>query len=397
MGGRGDVPRPPMSFEEVEMAHGPGRSDVPRAELVIGDSARDAGVSFGAAHAAAIAAQVESYRPLYEVYGMPLESVAARAAEELVPPAEQVLPAFVEELRGRAEGSGVPFLELFLLNCQEEVSTWVPLARWEELEARWPSGPAGRGAHGCTTFAIRARGATVIGHTEDWTAVDLDNEVALQYVTAADGTRIMALQSPGILAWQGQNSHGVSLTANTVLSSDARPGVPNALVLRWALEAPTLEEVYRRLRLPERAIGTYVLAADASGRVWSIQTTATRASYRPVDEWVVQTNHYTHEELVGDQRPPEWPESFRRHDRASALVAAGLEDGRDPLELAASVVRDHGSGAGDAICVHPQGGDAPRVYQEATISCALYEPLARRMHVCVGPPCRSDLETFALM
>ena len=36
MGGRGDGPRPPMSLEEVEMAHGPDRSEVPRAELVIG-------------------------------------------------------------------------------------------------------------------------------------------------------------------------------------------------------------------------------------------------------------------------------------------------------------------------------------------------------------------------
>jgi len=378
------------------MAHGPGRSEVPRAELVIGDSPRDAGLSFGAAHAAAIAAQVDSYRPLYDVLGMPLEHVVARALEELLPAAEELLPAYTEELRGRAEGAGVPFPELFLLNCQEEVSTWVSPERWAELEERWPSGPGGPSARGCTTFALRAGGATVLAHTEDWTAVDLDNEILLQDVTAADGTRILALQSAGILPWQGQNSHGVTLTANTLLSNDTRPGVPNALVLRWALEAPTLEEVYRRLRLPGRAIGTYVLAADASGRVWSIQTTATRSSCLPVDDTVVQTNHYTHEELVDEQRLPVWPDSPGRHARASELVAAGMRVGRGALELAWSVVRDHGTGAGDAICVHPQGGEAPRVYQDATISCALYEPLARRMHACVGSPCENELETFGL-
>lgn len=383
------------------MASGAIRSGaVPRAEVVIGDSYREAGRSFGAAHAEQIVRQVESYRPLYELLGLSLDQVTRRAATELLKPADSVLGDYVDELRGRAEGAGVPFLELFLLNCQEEVSLWVAPQKWDELEERWPSRKPGA-VDGCTTLALRAGGHTVFGHTEDWTAVDLENAVALHDVTTPDGTRILALQSPGIVPWQGMSSHGVTATANTLLSTDARPGVPNALVLRWVLEARTLEEVYARLCLPQRAMGTYVLAGDASGRVWSIQTSATRSSCLPVDDWVVQTNHYTHDSLTALQRRPVWPDSLGRHERARALVSAGMAAAERPTpwslqELAVAVLRDHGGEGMHAICVHPQGAGMPRVLDDATVSAVVYEPLRRRMHACVGPLCRGELETFEL-
>jgi len=34
---------------------------------------------------------------------------------------------------------------------------------------------------------------------------------------------------------------------------------------------------------------------------------------------------------------------------------------------------------------------------QATISAVVYEPLERRMHACVGPPCKAQLETFPLV
>ncbi len=379
------------------MAHGgERRSRVPRVEVVVGDSYHEAGLSFGVAHARQIARQVESYRPLYELLGFTFDEVSRRAAAELLTPADAVFGDYVDELRGRAEGAGVPFMEVFLLNCQEEVSTWVSQETWDDLERRWPSAkPGAAGVGACTTLALRAGGRTVLAHTEDWTAVDLDNGIALHDVTAPDGTRILALQSPGILPWQGMNSHGVTATANTVLSTDTHPGVPNAFVLRAALEARTLEELYRRLQTPERAIGTYVLAADASGRVWSIQTTATRASCVAVDDWVVQANHYTHDGLLPLQQQPIWPDSLGRYERAQAMVLAGLEAGEPVDELAPRVLRDHGDADGYPICVHPKG-DMPAVIDQATVSAVVYEPLERRMRVCVGPPCAAQMETFSL-
>ncbi len=196
--------------------------------LEVGGSHREIGRQVG-----------EGARPLIErslgTYEVEFESFAGMslaAAEVLTPPllaaAERSLPQYVDELRGMAEGAGVPFARLFLINCGEELTCS-------------PSLEAGR----CTSLALAGEGRTVVAHNEDWEQRDIPNQLLLR-MTLADGTRLLTMTTAGLLAMTGMNSHGLAVGANTVYASEGppgglRPGVPDSLVCRWILEARTRE------------------------------------------------------------------------------------------------------------------------------------------------------------
>jgi hypothetical protein len=150
-----------------------------------------------------------------------------------------------------ADGAGVPFEKLLVLNCGEEVLCGADPA------AAAPPRPADH----CTCLALSARGRTVVGHNEDWIEADVENMVVLS-LTVPDGTRILALTGAAYLPMCGVNSHGIAFYGNTLYARDELPGVPNGFKHRWLLEAATREEADARAarttstRRPEARSGT---------------------------------------------------------------------------------------------------------------------------------------------
>jgi isopenicillin-N N-acyltransferase-like protein len=367
-------------------------SSLPRVAVDLRGSGRAAGRAYGERFAAEIARQVAAYEAVFDVLGMGANEVARRVETELLPPAEQVFQGYVDELRGRAEGAGVRFRDLFPLSCIEEVWSWVGPEKLRELEElAQGSGPAGH----CTTFALRRDGRVLLGHNEDWSAVDLGTTMPLHDVTAADGTRFLSLQLVGVIPWGGLNSHGLTITANTLPTTDARAGVPNAFVLRRLLECRSLEEVWEHVRLAGRALGGYVLAGDARGRVWAMETSARQACRREVDTWTAETNNFTEESLQELGTRPVSEDSLGRLARAKELIASGWERGDELVDLARAVLADHGGDGGRALCVHADPAVAPAL-QDATIASIVYEPTARRMWAATGPACESTPEESGL-
>ena len=156
-------------------------------------------------------------------------------------------------------------------------------------------------------------GHTVVGHNEDWIEDDIENMVVFD-VTVADGTRFLALSGAAYLPSCAINSHGLAFGGNSVYATDDRPGVPNAFVHRWKLEARTRAEADARATLAGRARGSNHLTAQVGGLVWDIETSATRHAVieangrggldatggegEPVAApegavWLAHTNHYT--------------------------------------------------------------------------------------------------------
>jgi isopenicillin-N N-acyltransferase-like protein len=305
--------------------------------------------------------------------GVPIEQ-ARELALRLLPLAEQRFASQIEELEGTAEGAGVQFADLLVLNCGEELTCSV-------------AAPAGR----CTSIALAAPGRTVVGHNEDWSESDVENVVVVR-MSLPDGTRIVSVVAAGYLPVTGVNSHGIAIAADTVYGTDERTGVPNSFMSRRLLESSSPEETVRRAALPGRGRGANRLCGQAGGRLWNIETSAQLVA---VDDsrapWLAHTNHYLAEELAGVEGSTS-AGSRHRLARARAVIEGGRARGDDPMTIARTVLRDH-DGIPRSVCSHPIPGDAGH---GPTTASMIWELEERRVHVCAGRPCENAYTTIEM-
>jgi isopenicillin-N N-acyltransferase like protein len=304
--------------------------------------------------------------------------------------ARRWVPDLVEELEGLAEGSGVPFSQLLVLNCGEEFTSTEPVTG----EAPGSDGPAAGGDH-CTAVAVAAGGRHVVGHNMDWYVIDAVNNVLFD-LTPPDGTRLMGFAGAPYLVMLGMNVHGVGNVSNSVHSNDNRVGVPNAFVRRWSLEARTLEEARARGLLAARARGTNHFFADLDGRLWDVETSATASVFVDHSDAgrMAHTNHYA-AAAMGPYEGDSHEESSVRLAMAERLLADGLARGDDPVDLVGRVLRCHDPGPGEAICAHPDRG-LPEAEQGMTVGSMVCDLDERRLYVCAGPPCEATFDAFAM-
>lgn len=303
--------------------------------------------------------------------------------------ARRWLPDLVQELEGLAEGSGVPFSRLLVLNCGEEFMSDEP----SSARVLAPGSP--RSGDHCTAVAVAAGGRHVVGHNMDWYTVDAVNNVLFD-LTGPDGTRIMGLAGAPYLLMLGMNSHGIGNVSNSVHSTDNRIGVPNVFVRRSTLGARSLEEARDRGLPAARARGTNQSFADTRGRLWDLETSATAHALmdHTAAGYMAHANHYVSPAM----RPYEGyagGESEVRLATAERLLAQGLAAGEDAVDLVARVLRTHEPSAEECICGHPETDAAP-ADQGMTVGSMICDLDGLRMYVCAGPPCENEYRVFEM-
>jgi isopenicillin-N N-acyltransferase-like protein len=340
---------------------------------------REIGRSVGEAAREQIHRAIDYYRSGFPAMAGMEFAEAERRVVDYVECARAALPLIVEEMEGTAEGSGATLSEVAVLTCGEEFTCL--------------SDPAQH----CTTLAAVASGRSVVAHNEDWYAGDLDANVLLD-ATLPDGTRLLAMTAAGYLPATGMSSHGIASGANTLFSNDVRTGVPNLVLRRWALEAPTLEEACRRSCHSRRARGSNHLFGDVSGRILNVETSATSQAARWIQPaeaptWYAHTNRFLEPGMLAFEISTS-TNSVRRLERARELLAARIEPGADLVAVAGSVLRDHAT-APDSICAHPDLTQ-PEAIRETTCASQIWDLAAGKMHVCAGPPCESPYDVYEL-
>lgn len=317
----------------------------------------------------------------------------AEAERQAVAYGEQArrwLPGLVEELEGLAEGAGLPFARLLVLNCGEEFTSREPVGGGRPLA---PGSP--RSGDHCTAVAVSAGGRHVVGHNMDWYVIDAVNNVLFD-LTGPDGTRVMGLAGAPYLLMLGMNSHGVGNVSNSLPSNDNRIGVPNAFVRRATLEARTLEEARERGLIAARARGTNQFFADTSGRLWDVESSASAHAFmdHTAAGFMAHTNHYV-SPAMKPYAGEEHEESARRLSIAEQLLQAGVGRGDDPVDLVARVLRCHDPAPLEAICGHPNE-DEPLADQGMTVGSLICDLDERRLYACAGPPCENDYAVFEM-
>ncbi len=291
--------------------------------------------------------------------------------------AREVFPQLVEELIGYAEGAGVLFDEIFLLNSMEEITS-------DALHLTK-----------CTSMAVNqehtADNHVLVAHNEDWTPED-EADVIIIHAKPENAPAFLAMTYGGLLPNIGFNAAGIAQCCNTVNPTDARVGVPRVIVARAALSARSISEAIQHLTTPKRAAGYNHLLASRYGEIINVEVSASRhVIIRAVEGFAAHTNHYLDEQMKSVEKDVPSPDrSTARYNRAVKLIQGGGQS----VQSLQAILKDHARYP-DSICCHMVDDPEP-LGRKKTITSLVMDLTARSMLIAPGSPCENDYISFNL-
>ena len=295
---------------------------------------------------------------------------------------ERYCPHLVQEIRGLAEGAGVPLADALAVQVRGEM------------------GPVQ--SEGCTTFVVASRG-TAEGQILIGQNSDMDPEIEpLGYML-----RLQPVGMPVVLMWtfggqvgyHGMNELGVAHFANALGGGPIwKFGLSHCPVKRMMLECRTIEEILDLLtRVPVCSSGNYVIC-DGTGQIADIELTPTgfEVIHDQGEGFISHTNHFlcgphacsaNHESSVAD--------SFSRLERIRNLLAGRF--GTVTVADLQTFLADH-EGQPTSICRHPHAGpDHPSGSARGrTVASLIAEPATGLLFVARGNPCEARYVTYQL-
>jgi isopenicillin-N N-acyltransferase like protein len=162
---------------------------------------------------------------------------------------ERHTPDLLEEVRGIAEGAGIPFERLLALNLMDE--------EW------WFSAPS-EPRDACTLIAIGpAEGRpTVVAQNMDLPELMDGAQAVLRYEDGS-GDSGAVLTAAGMIGLTGVSSAGLGVCVNTLaMLNHSRDGLPVAFVMRGALAQGSVPAAARFLARVPHASGQHYALAD---------------------------------------------------------------------------------------------------------------------------------------
>lgn len=341
---------------------------------------REIGRQIGEICAEPIRRQLDVYHHVFEIARDELRlswDDAILQANKYYPFAQEHMPRYVDELDGMAEGAGVNFDDLLVLNCMEAITS-------DALHL------------GCTSFAVAAErsknGHVLVGHNEDWLPEDEEN-VLLINAKPDDEPAFLAVTYGGMLPNIGFNAAGIAQCCDSVYANDVRVGIPRIFVSRAVLGQSQLSKAIRASIIRQREAGYNHLIADNHGELYSIEVSAHRfATIYGTDGTMVHTNHYQTQRMKQFEDKTEDLISSRiRSNRANRLLTHSELHSVDSFS---AILSDHVNHP-YSICSHTEPADSP-LDRQKTIASLIMDLTALEMHVCWGNPCTGDYHTYAL-
>lgn len=342
------------------------------------------GRAYGEQAAQRVARSVEAYRGVFrELAGLDVEG-ARRLAASFEEPIRAFRPGYLEEIRGIAEGAGVPYEDVLAINVRTEVM----------FAARARSAQATSRPAGCSAFAVlpeaSAEGHTLIGQNWDWLPHCFDTVVVLE-VQQPDAPDFVTVVEAGLLAKTGMNSSGIGLATNALVTDAdlGEPGVPYHVLLRAILDCETLSDAYAALMERPRASSANYLIAHRDGIAVDVEAAPGDFSRMslvfPESGVLLHTNHFL--ALPPGLRDVSlWamPDSPFRLERLRTAVAAAASGGLS-LEAFGAMLADHANYP-SGVCCHPDRRMRP-ADQGATVASVLMDLDARELRIADGYPC----------
>ncbi len=230
-------------------------------------------------------------------------------------------PNYVEEMKGIAEGAGVEFAAVVLLNARTELL---------KLATRRHNGQPSPEGDECTGLVVlpsaTANGRLIHAHNWDWKTECVDSSIVLK-IKGDDGPDILTFTEAGVLARFGFNSAGICITGNYLECERdyRRLGVPLALVRRKALEQTLLGRAMHAVYTTPKSASNNIIVSHANGVAIDFECVPDETFLvHPQGGLIVHANHFQSPVALAkllDTGIADVPDSLYRDTRVRELLA----------------------------------------------------------------------------
>jgi isopenicillin-N N-acyltransferase-like protein len=353
----------------------------------VGGDARARGRQYGTQAGARIAGSIKGYEEAFGHFaGWGWDRVRQEAAR-FVDPIGARFPAYLEEIRGIAEGAEVSFEDILAINVRTEIM-FAGQVRTAIGSEAGPMPPAE-----CTAIGVlpevTADGHTLIAQNWDWLEHCYDTVVVLES-KPDEGPAFVSVVEAGLLAKTGLNADGLGVCTNALVTTNdvGAPGIPYHVMLRAFMDCATPSDAIATAVRVGRSSSANYLIGHADGIILDGESEPGGPEgfhiHFPEGGVQLHANHFLSAD-VADRDLSIWsmPDSPVRLDRIRRF-AAGREGTFAPETLAAAL-SDHGNFP-SGICCHPDLRDAP-ADRGATVASVVMDLDARRLWIADGNPC----------
>ena len=183
-------------------------------------------------------------------------------------------PMVAEELQGIADGAGLTFDEIILINLHEELYHRPDLPK-----------------HGhCTAVAVgppdTGNKHTYVGQTWDWMTTVAGKSAVTEW-RRSEGVSVLAYGFPGMPVGAGLNSEGIALcwtsAALGTRGQTPRVGIPSYTLIAHLLAQKDMEAVIREAKKNKHAGWFTFVLADGEGRLVNIEGSPDRVVVEPAE------------------------------------------------------------------------------------------------------------------
>jgi len=319
-------------------------------------------------------------------------SELSRIVEFFEPTIAAFDPLYVEEMKGIAEGAGVAYESIVMLNARTEV---LKLADRRRNKQPIPIDP-----DGCTGIVAlpAATGSSQVVHAQnwDWKAECAESSIVLK-VKRDDGPDFLTFTEAGALARSGMNAAGISITANYLeCDRDYRKlGVPLALIRRKVLEQKHFAFALSAVYATPKSAANNMMLAHAHGVAVDFECAPDETFLvHPKRGVIVHANHFQSSVALSklcDMGVAKMPDSLYRDERVWQLVKPHIGD-ITPEVVKAALFDDFESPF--SVCRPPRLNDTNNL--SATVAMIVMQPGRGTMEVSTMPALHPAFQTYHL-
>jgi isopenicillin-N N-acyltransferase-like protein len=347
---------------------------------------RERGRQYGEQAAARIRRGIEHYAEQLARDGLDGEGIR-RIATRFEADIDAYDPDFVPEMRGIAEGAGVEFAAILMLNARTEM---LKLAK--RLRDPDPDGCTGV----MVTPEASADGRLIHAQNWDWKLECAETAVVLR-ITRDDGPDILTFTEAGGLARSGLNAAGIAITAN-YLESDRdyrQAGVPLALIRRKVLQSRYLALALHAVATTPKSASNNIMVSQAEGIAINFECAPDECfQLHPEQGLLVHANHWLSPVALAKLRDTgiaTTPDSLYRDLRVRGLLTP--KRGRiTPDDVKAALFDDYQSPW--SVCRPPRPSLNSNL--SATVAQIVMVPALGEMQVAMLPALDRAFTTYTL-